>query len=278
MGWLERRRAREAVKHSAGADPRAEDLRTRVNSQFSGEDLASRYIGMVRDAVSGRRLIGPVISRETWESGVDWPQPYPPVLSMIGRARLDELIECIRSVHQDNIRGDFVEAGVWRGGACILMRAMLLAMGDHDRRVVVADSFRGLPPPEDEPGAPDSGMTLHLMEELAVSRSAVERHFREFALLDDRVEFVEGFFKDALPALRGRTWAVLRLDGDMYRSTMDTLENLYPSLAVGGYCIVDDYGAYPACQRAVDEYRERNQITEPITKIDWTGVHWRRAS
>jgi hypothetical protein len=160
MGWWERRRAREAVKHPAGADPCAERSRTGVKSSVGGEALASRYIEMVRDAVSGRRLIGSVISRETWESGFGWPQPYPSVLSMIGRARLDELIECIRSVQQDDIQGDFVEAGVWRGGACILMRAMLLAMGDQDRRVVVADSFRGLPPPEDRPGAPDSGMTF----------------------------------------------------------------------------------------------------------------------
>jgi O-methyltransferase len=72
--------------------------------------------------------------------------------------------------------------------------------------------------------------------------------------------------------------AVVRLDGDMYESTMDGLKYLYPKLSVGGYLIVDDYGCIPACKEAVHDYRQAYGITDEIHPIDWTGVYWQRAS
>jgi O-methyltransferase len=62
----------------------------------------------------------------------------------------------------------------------------------------------------------------------------------------------------------------------MYESTMDGLVNLYPKLSVGGYLIVDDYGAVPGCRKAVEDYRWEHDIKEEIVKIDWTGVYWKR--
>ncbi len=71
--------------------------------------------------------------------------------------------------------------------------------------------------------------------------------------------------------------AVLRLDGDMYESTMEALRPLYPKLSKGGYLIIDDY-ALPGCRAAVDDYRREQRIAEPVIEIDRTGVYWRKES
>ncbi|MCX6702924.1 MAG: macrocin O-methyltransferase, partial [Candidatus Wolfebacteria bacterium] len=93
--------------------------------------------------------------------------------------------------------------------------------------------------------------------------------------LDDRVVFLRGWFKDTLPNAPIKKLAVLRLDGDMYGSTMDALENLYHKLSPGGYCIIDDY-SLKNCGRAVDNFREKNKISSPLVWIDYDGVYWRK--
>ena len=101
-------------------------------------------------------------------------------------------------------------------------------------------------------------------------------NFERYGLLDDRVHFLEGWFKDTLPNAPIEQLAILRVDGDMYESTMDALRPLYPKLSVGGYLIIDDYGAIPACKAAVEDYRSEHGITEPIVEIDWTGAYCKR--
>jgi O-methyltransferase len=105
----------------------------------------------------------------------------------------------------------------------------------------------------------------------------VKENFRRYGLLDEQVRFLKGFFHDTLPGAPIERLAVIRLDGDMYESTMDGLVNLYPKLSPGGFIIVDDYGAVPACKQAVHDYRNAHGIEEEIVPIDWTGVFWRRA-
>jgi precorrin-6B methylase 2 len=104
----------------------------------------------------------------------------------------------------------------------------------------------------------------------------VRENFARFGLLDDQVEFVKGWFRDTLPALRGHTWAIIRLDGDLYESTMDALENLYDNLAAGGWLIVDDY-EIEACRQAVTDFRAARGVTEEIKEIDGYGVCWQKA-
>jgi O-methyltransferase len=168
-----------------------------------------------------------------------------------------------------------METGVWRGGAVIFMRAALEAYGDATRRVWAADSFAGLPAP-DERYAADRGDVHHGFQALAVTLEQVRANFARYGLLDDRVRFLQGWFKDTLSGAPIERLALLRLDGDMYESTMDALRPLYPRLSVGGYLIVDDYGVVPGCKQAVDEYRAEHRITEPILDIDGWGVYWRR--
>jgi len=206
--------------------------------------------------------------------GRDWPATAH---TMIGLKRLDNLQTCVEDVLSNNVPGDLVETGVWRGGATIFMRAILKAYGVADRRVWVADSFEGLPPPRPEQYPRDAGDVHHTYEQLAISLDVVKANFERYGLLDRQVAFLKGWFRDTLPHAPIRKLAVLRLDGDMYESTMDALVHLYPKLSVGGYLIVDDYGCIPSCREAVHDYRGSYGITDEILWIDWTGVYWRRS-
>ena len=119
--------------------------------------------------------------------------------TMIGMRRLDSLQACIETVLRENVPGDLIETGVWRGGACIFMRAVLAANGVADRRVFVADSFEGLPAPDLGRWPADRSDTYHLDLFFAVSREEVETNFRAYGLLDAQVVFLQGWFKDTLP-------------------------------------------------------------------------------
>jgi hypothetical protein len=196
--------------------------------------------------------------------------------TMIGRKRLDNVQSCVEDVIRAEIPGDLIEAGVWRGGAGILMRGVLRAHGIKNRVVWVADSFDGLPPPDPGRYPADRGDTFHKIRELAISLDTVRANFERYGLLDDQVEFLKGWFRDTLPQLAGHEWAVIRLDGDMYESTMDSLRGLHPGLSVGGYLIVDDYGSLEPCRLAVTDYRREQGIDDEIKEIDWTGVYWQR--
>ena len=206
--------------------------------------------------------------------GKDWPTH---AYSMVGLKRLNNVEYCIRKVIADGVEGDLIETGVWKGGTVIFMRAILEELRITDRTVWVADSFRGLPKPDPKRYPADKNDRLFSMKELAIDLETVKSNFRFFNLLDDKVQFIQGWFKDSLPNAPIEKLALLRLDGDMYESTMDALTNLYPKLSSGGFCIVDDFGAIPACKQAVDDYRERNGIKETMVEIDWTGVFWRKA-
>jgi hypothetical protein len=205
--------------------------------------------------------------------GRDWPVEG---FTMVGLKRLNNLQACIENVIDDDVPGDLIEAGVWRGGATIFMRTLLKLRGATGRLVFVADSFEGLPPPDAENYPKDSRASLHAVDFLAVPLEAVQDNFRRFGVLDDGVRFVKGWFRDTLPTLADRTWSVIRLDGDLYESTTNALENLYPNLSPGGYVIIDDYAA-ETCRSAVDDYRAANGIAEEIRSIDWTGIYWRKA-
>lgn len=238
--------------------------------------LLKRFLTSLLSAALARRSL--VLCREKpaapdrVEEGRYWPAYAD---TMIGLGRLDNIQFCVETVLAENVKGDFIETGVWRGGACIFMRAILAARGVTDRRVFVADSFQGLPKPNPAKYPADRDDVHYAQPSLAVAQSEVERNFRKYGLLDDQVVFLIGFFADTLPSAPVEDIAVLRLDGDMYGSTMEALEALYPKLSIGGFCIVDDY-ALEGCRLAVDEYRQRNGIDHEILRIDWTGVYWRK--
>lgn len=207
------------------------------------------------------------------EEGEVWPDEAE---TMIGEKRLENIQTCVMDVLRSNVAGDLAEAGVWRGGAVIFMRAILEAYGDPTRLVWVADSFRGLPQPDPVRAPADRGDTLFAFSELAVPLDVVRENFKRYGLLDERVRFLEGWFKDTLPAAPISRLAVLRIDGDLYESTMDALVSLYPRLSNGGYVIVDDYGCLPGCRAAVVDYRREHSISDPIESVDWSAIFWRK--
>lgn len=206
--------------------------------------------------------------------GGDWPSDAE---TMIGMVRLNNLQACVTDVIKNEVPGDLIETGAWRGGASIFMTAALKAYGEKERTVWVADSFRGLPRPEDQTHAGDIADPLVKFRDLAVPLDVVKDNFRKYGLLNDQVRFLVGWFQDTLPSAEVDRLAVLRLDGDMYDSTMVALEALYHKLSVGGYVIVDDYSALPACKDAVDEFRAREGITDPLLPVDWAAVYWQRS-
>jgi O-methyltransferase len=214
------------------------------------------------------------LDRQARTEGRDWSMIAH---SMIGLRRLDNIQQCAEQVLADGVPGDFIETGVWRGGATIFMRAILKVYGVTDRVVWVADSFQGLPPPDAARYPADAGSRFHTYEMLAVPLEQVQRNFEVYGLLDEQVRFLKGWFRDTLPRAPIERLALLRLDGDMYESTLDALKQLYPKLSAGGYLIVDDYGAVPACRQAVHDYREAEGVEEPIRMTDCGfGAFWRR--
>jgi len=206
-------------------------------------------------------------------SGKDWP---PVAHTMIGLKRLDNIQYCVEQIIKNNVPGDLIETGVWRGGATIFMRAILKAYAVTDRKVFVADSFAGLPRPDEVRYPQDKGVDLYKYKKLAVSLERVKQNFKKYGLLDEQVYFLKGWFKDTLPDAPIEKLAVLRLDGDLYESTMEALKSLYHKLSVGGFLIVDDYGAVESCKAAVHDFRKERSIMEEIIPIDWVGVYWQK--
>ena len=207
------------------------------------------------------------------EKGGDWPAVAH---TMIGLHALNNIQFCMEDVLKNNIPGDFIETGVWRGGATIFMRAVLKAHNITDRKVYVADSFQGLPKSNPTLYPADANYNFDQFKALKISLAQVQQNFTVYDLLDKQVVFLKGWFKDTLPSAPIEKLAVLRLDGDLYESTMDALKNLYHKLSVGGYVIIDDY-YIPCCYKAVTDFRAQNKITDELKIIDSLGrVYWHR--
>ncbi len=245
------------------------------------EQLRGLYLDLMRDCLTGMIYDDPPLEwkaegvrpfdRGAREIGMDWPARAH---SMIGQKRMLQLQRAAEFVLEREIPGDFIETGVWRGGACILLRAVLKAHGVTSRRVWLADSFEGLPPPDPEHYPADSGDTLYTYPVLAVSLETVRDNFARYGLLDDQVVFLKGWFRDTLATAPIDRLAILRLDGDLYESTIQALTALYDKVSVGGFVIVDDYGVFPNCRAAITDFRQSRGIRGRMHDVDGTAVFW----
>ena len=222
--------------------------------------------------------------------GKEWPSLAH---TMIGMRRLDNIQALVTDILDTQTPGDLIETGVWRGGSTIFMRGLLKAHGVTDRTVWVADSFQGFPAPNQEGvssrtysspeltsfrdgSLPSEWQVIldHVMQR--TSYEEVREHFARYGLLDEHVQFLRGWFRDTLPAAPITNLALLRLDGDLYDSTYDALQALYPKLSVGGYTIVDDYGTFVECRQAVHDYLEAINTEVSIQHIDDEAVFWQK--
>lgn len=239
--------------------------------------LKRRVIGLIARVLRRRGL---VVARELSTADVfadSPPQEVRNAETLIGPLGLSNLRELIGAIFEESVPGDLIETGAWRGGAAIYMRGVLAAHADTDRTVWVADSFRGLPPRSSTRYTQDDAdRTDWAAEEwLAVSLETVKSNFERYGFLDERTRFLEGWFSETLPTAPIDRLALMRLDGDMYGSTMDALTALYPKLSVGGFVIIDDYWL-PNCRAAVHDFRRDSAIDDEIVLVDRAIAYWRR--
>lgn len=209
---------------------------------------------------------------------LNWMNPNGSPDTMCGRASLENVRALMEDALENNVPGDFIETGVWKGGMTVLMRGVLKAYKISDRKVYVADSFQGLPETDPAQHLKDA-IFRHLMAPLCyleIPQEYTELTFLRYDLLDEQVRFVKGWFKESLPEAGIEKLALARLDGDLYESTHDALSFLYPRVSSGGHIIIDDYGVPCGCRLAVDEFRAAHDITAPLIPINDSAVFWRK--
>lgn len=244
-------------------------------------EMKNQYLDLVSRTLDGTiygdgSLPGPwekEYNQKQREFGLDWPSV---AFTMIGTKRLTNFRNVIEYVINEHIPGDIIETGVWRGGACIMARAVLFAHGIKDRNVIVCDSFEGLPKPSPEKFPADTGSIFHEYDDLSVSLETVKSNFEKFNLLDEQVIFLKGWFRDTMPKVKSEKIAVLRLDGDMYESTIDPLIHLYDRIPDGGCVIVDDYHIIHQAKSAVHDFLNSRNENPIIYEIDGSGVYFRK--
>lgn len=264
-----------------------EDLRTIITNIFSKEyyhsnndsesDNRSLYLSLLKKSVTDA-LYDHELSGEKYLDGVSVTEDCLSITrrsqTMIGLKRLDNIQFCFENIVKENIPGDLIETGVWRGGSTIFM-AGLVKSYNQNRKVYVADSFEGLPYPNVEKYPDDEGDGHFYCDYMKISLEEVYDNFKAYDLLNDNIVFLRGWFENTLPTIKNETFSLIRLDGDMYGSTWDALENLYPSLSDGGYLIVDDWNL-PGANKAVNDYRSKYGITQEIVDINGLSVFWRK--
>jgi O-methyltransferase len=197
--------------------------------------------------------------------------------TMTSLERVYALFQAVRHVVRQGIAGDIVECGVWKGGSMIAAIETLKHLGRPDRQLWLYDTFEGMPPPGEEDvqydgitaearlaAAPASSMRFGAtLEEVRSAISAT-------GYPDRLIRCVQGMVEQTLPQQAPSSVAVLRLDTDWYASTRAELEVLYPRLVSGGVLIVDDYGHWRGCRKAVDEYFAEHRISMLLTRVDYT--------
>ena len=207
-----------------------------------------------------------VEARHQRAHGKNFPDPNSRSCSMLSVSRMNNLHDLLHTCIEEKVEGDFVECGVWGGGACIFAKHIIQDL-QSTKHVWVCDSFQGF--------SDDSPAWAVQNHWVGYPKSKVIDNFKFYQCLDDQVHFVEGFFADTLPTIEVEKICVLRMDGDTYNATMQQLENLYDKVADNGYIIVDDY-EIPECKQAVHEFLSKRGLSPELHVIDWVGVYWRK--
>lgn len=208
--------------------------------------------------------------------------------SMLSRKRLLSLYQCVVSCERENLEGAYIECGVWKGGAVGLMALANLRYGKAKRHLHLFDTFEGIPEPDqniDGHRAVNEAKKFGVepLGRLTCNPQFYENMNREVGTLElnkellekivsydqDFIHYHKGFFQSTVPDAADRIAgiAILRLDGDWYSSTKVCLDHLYDKVVKGGFVIVDDYGAYEGCKKAVDEFLSERHIRVRLRKV-----------
>jgi len=254
------------------------------------EHAALMYIDMIKTFVSGRVFrnaevsvtakLGPNMLSTTRlneaarDGGADWPFAGD---TMTGQKRLDNVHALLKDVIENKVIGDYIETGVWRGGSSVLAKAVLEVLDPNSNRVLyVCDSFAGLPPGEKKLSKRDAGWDN--TPYLEVASDIVANNFIKYGLLDSNVIFAKGFFNETMPPLaeKIKSLSIMRLDGDIYESTVDVLYHLYDKLSIGGYVIMDDWFDYFPSKTACEDFFAVHGIKPEIIPIDKFAAYWKK--
>jgi O-methyltransferase/8-demethyl-8-(2,3-dimethoxy-alpha-L-rhamnosyl)tetracenomycin-C 4'-O-methyltransferase len=239
-------------------------------SAQSGPSAASAYLDLLKRAVNGYLQLGETISPGEYfvddaPRYVDGRWQVPPNCTphtVLHRAQLDLLELIARDVVSRGVPGDFMEAGIWRGGAVIFLLGLVRILG-LDRQVIAADTFAGIPLSEGLTGDPVDQWS----DRWEASREQFDAAVARYGLNDQDLHVIAGPIPESIEASGGLpgSLALLRIDVDSFESTRAALLELYPALSTGGAVIIDDWHL-PGCFAAVAEYRAEQGITAPITE------------
>jgi O-methyltransferase len=199
--------------------------------------------------------------------------------------RVMALCQSVRHLVRAGIAGAFAECGVWRGGSSLAMVHTLLTLGVEDRDIYLYDTFERMPDPGPEDidyrgvAAADSHAALARGEPYPafleyLPYDQVRAAFARTGYPENRLHFVRGLVEDTVPAQAPGTIALLRLDTDYYQSTRHELTHLAPRIPAGGILLIDDYGHFRGCQKAVDEFVAREAESGRhlfLNRIDYSG-------
>lgn len=192
--------------------------------------------------------------------------------------KIAAMVDATRYVARAKVPGAIVECGVWRGGS--MMAAALALRGANEyRELYLFDTYSGMSAPTDNDvdyqGIPALDRYLKSAandynEWCYASLEDVRRNMKSTGYPENLCHFVKGSVLETLPCDSPDKIAILRLDTDWYESTLHELTHLYPRLSHGGVLIIDDYGYWQGCKRAVDEFFAEGGPF--LTRIDSTGL------
>jgi O-methyltransferase len=200
--------------------------------------------------------------------------------TMTSKARLSALCDAVHYVVKNQIPGDIVECGVWKGGSMMAVAHTLLSLEDRTRDLYLFDTFDGMT----EPGKNDIAVTGETAAELLGKGDKEKSEVWCYAAIDqvrsaihdtgyptDRTFLIKGRVEDTVPSQAPQEISILRLDTDWYESTRHEMIHLFPRIAIGGVLIIDDYGWWEGARQAIDEYIEEKKIQIFLNRIDYTG-------
>ncbi len=190
--------------------------------------------------------------------------------SMVGESRIYKLYDIVSDLEKRKVPGAFVECGVWKGG-CAAVMAAASQKYQPARQMWLFDSFEGLPKPKPEDG--EKAMKEYETNPSPATIEEVRALFDSLQLSWEPMHAVKGWFQDTLPQNASQIGpiALLRLDGDWYESTKQCLESLYDQVIPGGCVIIDDYGSWPGCKQAVDEFLASRSLKPALERIGTSG-------
>lgn len=202
--------------------------------------------------------------------------------TMTSAERIAALVETVRYVVANGIKGDFVECGVWRGGSSMAVAMVLKELGDTSRELYLYDTYEGMSAPTEEdtdvfgrsaqPKFEDRKLGDDSSEWCRSPIEEVTRNIKSTGYPEDRIHLIKGKVEDTIPThMPAGDLAILRLDTDWYSSTRHELLHLYPRLVSKGVMILDDYGHWEGVRRAVDEYFEAEKLRPLMNRIDYTA-------